>query len=121
MLSTKKSNNHPQMPHCASVQFDDIANITVTQPCRLVLRHNQNLQVGADLTPGDSLRDKMLELKERAKQYPAQNGKITGCKKLLEHTKINGVFILPLVLLLLRSDCKCEADVRVGRLCFFCK
>lgn len=91
--------------------YYDLANISVSRPCRLVLRHNAHLQIGVDMDFGDKLSDKLVELWKMGLLYPAHNPKIQGCKKVLEHTKINGMRLLPMVSLLLRKN-----EKKAGRL-----
>lgn len=80
-----------------------MAQVTVDRKCRLVLRHNQHLQVGIDIEAGELLHDKLLELDRLASRSAHYNPKITGFKKLAQHAKLNGLALHKLLALLTRE------------------
>lgn len=71
--------------------------MSVDRPCKLVLRHNEDLQVGTDIEPGELIMEKIEELDRLARNHSRYNPKITGEKKLLEHSRLNGLNLRQLV------------------------
>ena len=73
--------------------WDDLDSIPLLEGMELELRHNARHVFRRTVGPADSLSEQLRDLAQVAKRTEGANPKITGFIKVVEHTKLDNVYI----------------------------